>query len=42
MNFKNFSGVFALYERTKLIENGSAGFADKNFGIKNNTDFSPK
>ena len=40
MNFKNFSGVFGLYERTKLIENGSAGFADKNFGIKNNTDFS--
>ena len=40
MNFKNFSGVFGLYERTKLIENGSAGLADKNFGIKNNTDFS--
>ncbi|MBO4439429.1 MAG: beta-lactamase family protein [Spirochaetaceae bacterium] len=40
MNFKNFSGVFALYERTKLIENGSADFADKNFSIKNNTDFS--
>ncbi len=40
MNFKNFSGVFGLYERTELIENGSAGLADKNFGIKNNTDFS--
>ena len=40
MNFKNFSGVFGLYERTNLLENGSAGFADKNFDIKNNTDFS--
>ena len=40
MIFSHFSGVFGLFERTKLIENGSAGFADKNFGINNNTDFS--
>ena len=40
MIFSHFSGVFGLFERTKLIENGTAGFADKNFGIKNNTDFS--
>ncbi len=39
-NFTNFSGVFGLFERAELIEKGSAGFADKNFGVKNNTDFS--
>ena len=39
-SFTNFSGVFGLYERAELREKGSAGFADKNFGVKNNTDFS--
>ena len=39
-DFINFSGVFGVYDGINLIENGSAGFADKNFGIKNNLEFS--
>ena len=39
MSLKNFSGVFGVYEGTKLIESGAYGFADKNFRIKNNTNF---
>lgn len=39
MSFINFSGVFGVYEGTKLIESGAYGFANKNFRIKNNTNF---
>lgn len=39
MIFSHFSGVFGLFENKKLIESGFSGFADKNFVIKNNTDF---
>lgn len=40
MNFTHFSGAFGLFEGTRLIENGCAGFADKNFCVKNNPAFS--
>ena len=39
MSFTNFSGVFGVYEGTKLIESGAYGFANKNFRIQNSTDF---
>ena len=38
MSFINFSGVFGVYEGTKLIESGAYGFANKNFRIQNSTD----
>ncbi len=39
MSFTNFSGVFGVYEGTKLIESDAYGFANKNFRIQNSTDF---
>ena len=40
MDFKNFSGVFGVYDRTVPLETGGAGFADKNFLVLNNPSFS--
>ena len=40
MDFKHFSGVFALYDRTVLLQSGSAGLADRNFSIPNDPSFS--
>lgn len=34
MSFTNFSGVFGVYEGTKLIESDAYGFANKNFRIR--------
>ncbi len=39
MSFTIFSGVFGIYEGTKLIESGAYGFASKNFRIQNSTSF---
>ncbi len=39
MRFTIFSGVFGIYEGTKLIESGAYGFASKNFRIQNSTSF---
>ena len=35
-----FSGVFGVFDRTQPLETGSAGFADRNFAVPNNPDFS--
>ena len=40
MRFRHFSGAFGLYDRTALLETGSAGFADVNFAIQNDPSFS--
>ena len=40
VEFRHFSGVFGVYDRTVPVETGSACFADRNFLIPNNPDFS--
>ena len=38
--FKNFSGVFGVFERTSPLVAGVAGLADKNFSVPNGLDLS--
>ena len=40
MDFKNFSGVFGVYDRTSPLVTGSSGLADKNFSVPNGLDLS--
>ena len=40
MHFNHFSGVFGTFDRTALLQSGSAGLADKNFSVPNDPSYS--